>query len=192
MKIASSPADDQQAQEWMARIGNTQKKGPDSVGEQLQLALKRLSDAPKCVELAGILDALGWPMRTTASRRHSETTKKMNENLLHNHRQRRPTRSAPFSIQSEARRTTRCKHPPSAGHCLVGLRYLRNMHLVGAWLAARPQPTTHIAPSCGTSRAVTLRPFAARPYTFAGSNILLSHCADLPRTAISETCSKSG
>jgi hypothetical protein len=42
----------------MAMIGNTQKKGPDKVGEQLQLALKHLSNAQKDVDLAGILDAL--------------------------------------------------------------------------------------------------------------------------------------
>ena len=39
-------------------IGNIQKKGPDKVGEQLQLALKHLSNAQKDVDLAGILDAL--------------------------------------------------------------------------------------------------------------------------------------
>ena len=48
-------------------IGNAQKKGPDSVtktkepdsvGEQLRLALKHLSNAQKDVDLAGILDAL--------------------------------------------------------------------------------------------------------------------------------------
>jgi hypothetical protein len=42
----------------MAMIGNSQKKGPDKVGEQLQLALKHLSNAQKNVDLAGILDAL--------------------------------------------------------------------------------------------------------------------------------------
>ena len=48
-------------------IGTTQKKdpdsvgknkGPDTVGEQLRLALKHLSNAQKDVDLAGILDAL--------------------------------------------------------------------------------------------------------------------------------------
>jgi len=67
MKLASAPLGDKQAQEWLAMIGNTQKKGPDSVakrkdedsvGEQLRLALKHLSNAQKDVDLAGLLDAL--------------------------------------------------------------------------------------------------------------------------------------
>jgi hypothetical protein len=65
MKLASAPFDDKQAQEWMAMIGKTQKKAPDSVGkepdsvgEQLRLALKHLSNAQKDADLAGVLDAL--------------------------------------------------------------------------------------------------------------------------------------
>jgi uncharacterized LabA/DUF88 family protein len=68
MKLASAPSDDKQAQEWMAMIGKTQRKGPDRVGtgekssdsvsEQLRLALKHLSNAQKDVDLSGILDAL--------------------------------------------------------------------------------------------------------------------------------------
>ena len=67
MKLASAPLGDKQAQEWLAMIGNTQKKGPDSVdkrkdqdsvGEQLRLALKHLSNAQKDVDLAGVLDGL--------------------------------------------------------------------------------------------------------------------------------------
>jgi len=67
MKLAAAPSDDKQAQEWMAMIRKTQKKGPDSidkkqspdgVGEQLRLALKHLSNAQKDVDLAGILDAM--------------------------------------------------------------------------------------------------------------------------------------
>jgi hypothetical protein len=67
MKLASAPLGDKQAEEWMAMIGITQKKGPDSVAnkkdpdnvaEQLRLALKHLSNAQKDVDLAGILDAL--------------------------------------------------------------------------------------------------------------------------------------
>jgi len=58
MKLASASSGDKQAQEWMAMIGNTQKKGPASVGDQLQLALKHLSNAQKDVDLAGVLDGL--------------------------------------------------------------------------------------------------------------------------------------
>jgi hypothetical protein len=67
MKLAAAPSDDQQAQEWIAMIGNTQKKGPDSVrkekdpdgiSKQLRLALRHLSNAQKDGDLAGILDAL--------------------------------------------------------------------------------------------------------------------------------------
>jgi hypothetical protein len=75
-KLAAAPADDKQAQEWIAMIGNTPRKGPDSVrqekgpdgvrqesgpdgiSKQLRLALKHLSNAQKDVDLAGLLDAL--------------------------------------------------------------------------------------------------------------------------------------
>jgi hypothetical protein len=67
MKLAGAPPDDQQAQEWIAMIANTQRKGPDSVRNekgpdgisiQLRLALKHLSNAQRDGDLAGILDAL--------------------------------------------------------------------------------------------------------------------------------------
>jgi hypothetical protein len=76
MKLAAAPSDDKQAQEWIAMIGNTPRKGPDSVrqekgpdnvrqenapdgiSKQLRLALKHLSNAQKDGDLAGLLDAL--------------------------------------------------------------------------------------------------------------------------------------
>jgi hypothetical protein len=76
MKLAAAPSDDKQAQEWMAMIGNTPRKGPDSVrqekgpdsvrqenapdgiSKQLRSALKHLSNAQKDCYLSGLLDAL--------------------------------------------------------------------------------------------------------------------------------------
>src|SRR5258706_16327559 len=34
MKLAAAPSDDKQAQEWMAMIGNTPRKRPDSVRQE--------------------------------------------------------------------------------------------------------------------------------------------------------------
>jgi hypothetical protein len=76
MKLAAAPSDDKQAQEWIAMIGNTPRKGPDSVrqekgpdnvrqentpdgiSKQLRSALKHLSNAQKDSDLSGLLDAL--------------------------------------------------------------------------------------------------------------------------------------
>lgn len=76
MKLAAAPSDDKQAQEWIAMIGNTprkrpdsvrqekgpdsarQEKGPDGISKQLRLALKHLSNAQKDGDLSGLLDAL--------------------------------------------------------------------------------------------------------------------------------------
>ena len=76
MKLAAAPTDDKQAQEWIAMIGNTPRKGPDSVrqekgpdsvrqenapdgiSKQLRSALKHLSNAQKDSDLSGLLDAL--------------------------------------------------------------------------------------------------------------------------------------
>ncbi len=63
MRLANASPDDQQAQEWMARIGKTPKSGLDGSGlehvrEQLRLALRHLSNAGKDCDLAGIIDAL--------------------------------------------------------------------------------------------------------------------------------------
>jgi hypothetical protein len=76
VRLAAAPSDDKQAQEWIAMIGNTPRKGPDSVRQekapdsarqekgpdgitkQLRLALKHLSNAQRDGDLAGILDAL--------------------------------------------------------------------------------------------------------------------------------------
>jgi hypothetical protein len=75
-KLAAAPSDDKQAQEWIAMIGNTprkrpdsvrqekgpdsvrQEKGPDGISKQLRLALKHLSNAQRDGDLAGILDAM--------------------------------------------------------------------------------------------------------------------------------------
>jgi hypothetical protein len=71
------------------------------------------------------------------------------------------------SIQSVAGRTPRCKRPSSAGQCLVGLlRFIRIMPLCLS-VARCKATTTHIALSCGMSRADTLSPFASRPHTLA-------------------------
>jgi hypothetical protein len=76
VKLAAAPPDDKQAQEWIAMIGNTprkrpdsvrqekgpdsvrQDKGPDGISKQLRSALKHLSNAQKDGDLAAILDAL--------------------------------------------------------------------------------------------------------------------------------------
>ena len=67
IKLAAAPSDDKQAQDWIAMIGNTPRKGPDSVrqekgpdgiSKQLRLALKHLSNAQRDGDLSGILDAL--------------------------------------------------------------------------------------------------------------------------------------
>ncbi len=66
-KLVNALPYDQQAQEWLAMIGNTQKKDPDSVrkematdhiSQQLRSALRHLSNAQKDADLAGMLDAL--------------------------------------------------------------------------------------------------------------------------------------
>jgi hypothetical protein len=58
MRLADASPDDQQAQEWIARIGKTPNSGLDNVREQLRLALTHLSNAQKDCDLAGIIDAL--------------------------------------------------------------------------------------------------------------------------------------
>jgi hypothetical protein len=63
MRLANASPDDQQAQEWIARVAKTPKSGLDGSGlervrEQLRLALRHLSNAGKDCDLAGIIDAL--------------------------------------------------------------------------------------------------------------------------------------
>jgi hypothetical protein len=58
MRLANALPDDQQAQEWLARIGKAPNSGSDYIREQLRLALTHLSNARKDCDLAGIIDAL--------------------------------------------------------------------------------------------------------------------------------------
>jgi len=58
MRLANASPDDQQAQEWIARMEKKPKSGVDNVREQLRLALTHLSNAQKDCDLAGIIDAL--------------------------------------------------------------------------------------------------------------------------------------
>jgi hypothetical protein len=58
MRLANASPGDQQAQEWLARLGETPNSGFDHIRGQLRLALTHLSNAHKDCDLAGILDAV--------------------------------------------------------------------------------------------------------------------------------------